>query len=178
MLTVRVGSILGSDDLLLAFGADVGFAHDGWFSKKRDTGFPNIVDMIFNSGMFIFFGSIIPWDSFVPSKITPACGVWELILFLVLVILFRRIPIVLALKRLIPDIRAYQKALFCGHFGPVGVGALFLAIEARAQLETGTSHPLSKQKAAVPPYSRRRRLCTLFWPVICFVVLGSTVVHD
>ncbi|KAK3064153.1 hypothetical protein LTR53_018603, partial [Teratosphaeriaceae sp. CCFEE 6253] len=34
ILCVGVGSTLGSDDFLVAFGAGYGFARDGWFSKK------------------------------------------------------------------------------------------------------------------------------------------------
>jgi sodium/hydrogen antiporter len=42
---------------------------------------------------------------------------------------------VLAMKRFTPDIKAYREALFCGHFGPTGLGALLLAMKSRAQLE-------------------------------------------
>lgn len=180
ILTVGVGSTLGSDDFLVAFGAGVGFGHDGWFSEKiSEIPFRHIVDLVLNSGMFVFFGTMIPWNDFVPSEITPNCGLWQLFLFVILVLLFRRIPIVLALQKWIPDVRTYREALFCGHFGPMGVGALFLAIEARAQLETGTSRPLDEPKKVVggPPYDNRTTAIYLIWPVICFVVLGSTMVH-
>lgn len=83
VLSVGVGSILGSDDFLVAFGAGVGFAHDGWFSKKtRQLPFSNIVDLILNSSLFVVFGSIIPWDTYTPRDITPHLGAWELLLFL------------------------------------------------------------------------------------------------
>ncbi|XMA18741.1 hypothetical protein WAI453_011532 [Rhynchosporium graminicola] len=178
ILAIGVGSTLGSDDFLVAFGAGVGFAHDGWFAKKtREAPFPTIIDLMLNSSLFVFFGSIIPWARFLPRDVTPHCGVWQLILFLALVLLFRRIPIVLAMKRFIPDIRTYREALFCGHFGPMGVGALFLAMEARAQLETGTGVPFGKPRQLTPPYSDKDKAIELLWPVICFVVLGSTFVH-
>ncbi|KAH7403294.1 Na(+)/H(+) antiporter-like protein [Cadophora sp. MPI-SDFR-AT-0126] len=178
ILSVGVGSTLGSDDFLVAFGAGVGFAHDGWFAKKtRELPFPTIIDLMLNSSMFVLFGSIIPWNRFVPRDVTPDCGIWQLMLFLVLVLLFRRIPIVLAMKRFVPDIRTYREALFCGHFGPMGVGALFLAMEARNELEKGTSAPLRKPRKLVPPYSDKDKAIELLWPVICFVVLGSTLVH-
>jgi NhaP-type Na+/H+ or K+/H+ antiporter len=35
ILCVGIGSILGSDDFLVAFGAGVGFAHDGWFANTE-----------------------------------------------------------------------------------------------------------------------------------------------
>ncbi|TVY82317.1 Na(+)/H(+) antiporter [Lachnellula suecica] len=179
ILCVGVGSILGSDDFLVAFGAGVGFAHDGWFSKKtKSLPFPTIIDMILNSSMFVFFGTIIPFSEFVPRKVTPNCGVWQLFLFLFLVILFRRIPIVLALKRFIPDVRTFREALFCGHFGPMGVGALFLAMEMRGELETGKAIPKpSPDREITYPISEKQQAIYLVWPVICFVVLGSTMIH-
>jgi len=57
----------------------------------------------------------------------------------------------------------------------MGVGALFLAIEARAQLETDTSLPLPNPPNHLP--AEEQRTVTLVWPIICFVVLGSVLVH-
>lgn len=178
ILSVGVGSTAGTDDFLVAFGAGVGFAHDGWFSKKiKSAHLPSIVDLVLNSSMFVVFGSIIPWSEFHPRDITPHCGIWQLVLFLVLILLFRRIPALLLMKRYIPDVRTYREALFCGHFGPIGVGALFLALEARAQLENGTTSPEPEPPTPTPPFSDREKAVHLVWPVICFVVLGSTMVH-
>lgn len=180
MLSIGLGSTLGSDDFLVAFGAGIGFAHDGWFSKKtgnKQESFAEIIDLMLNSTMFVYFGSDIPWSSFTPKHVTPYVNPWNLTLFLVLVLLFRRIPVVLALKPFIVDLKTYREALFCGHFGPMGVGALFLAIEARAQLETGESIPLPKPEHESPPFSEKYEAIQLIWPVICFMVLGSTMVH-
>lgn len=178
MLCVGVGSILGSDDFLVAFGAGVGFAHDGWFSKKTHSlPFPTIIDMILNSSMFVFFGTIIPFKDFTPKAVTPNCGVWQLCLFVILVLLFRRIPIVVAMQRVIPDIRTFREALFCGHFGPMGVGALFLAMESRGELETGRSIPRKSPGKATYPFTERQEAIFLVWPVICATVLASTMVH-
>ncbi len=178
ILSIGVGSTLGSDDFLVAFGAGVGFANDGWFAAKtKNARFPVIIDLLLNSSMFVYFGADIPWDNFTPRDVTPHLGIWQLVLFLVLLLLFRRIPIMLAVKCIVPDMRTYREALFCGHFGPMGLGALFLAIEARAQLETGTSLPLPAPPHHRPPYSEKARAVELVWPVICFVVLGSTMVH-
>ena len=58
--------------------------------------------------------------------------VWKLVVLGILVLLFLRIPIMMALNPLIPDIKTWREALFAGHFGPIGVGALFVAILARA----------------------------------------------
>ena len=151
-----------------------GFAWDGWFARKtRATNLPEVLDLFLNSSLFVYFGAIIPWSDFSPRDITPDVTVGRLIGLLALILLFRRIPIVLAMKRFIPDIRTYREALFCGHFGPMGVGALFLAIEARAQLETSTSVALPHPPADSP----HRVAVETVWPVVCFIVLGSIMVH-
>ena len=58
----------------------------------------------------------------------------------------------------------------------MGVGALFLAMEARGELEPGDGvpapHPEHKH-----PLGDKEKAIFLVWPVICFVVLGSTIVH-
>lgn len=178
LLCVGIGSTLGLDDFLVAFSAGYGFARDGWFSKKtHSTHLPNVVDLLLNSAMFVYFGAIIPWRSFSPQSITPLLTAGRIFGFVVLVLLFRRIPIVLALYRWIPDIRTFQEALFCGHFGPMGLGALFLAIEARAMLETETSLPLPHPPIHGPPWSPREVAIEMVWPVVSAVVVASTMVH-
>lgn len=180
VFAIGVASTLGVDDFLVAFFAGVGFAHDGWFSAKtKEAKLPNIIDLMLNSSMFVYFGSIIPWDSFNESwtsrtgaeHITVSPG--RLFGLLALILLFRRIPAVIALKRWIPDIKTMREAWFCGHFGPMGLGGLFLAIEARAQLETGTSLPLPQP----PAKGHHQPGIQMVFPVISFIVLGSTMVH-
>lgn len=142
ILSVGIASTLSIDDFLVAFGAGYGFARDGWFSKKiKGVHLPDIIDLLLNSAMFVYLGTIIPWYAFSPQSITPWITPGRLVGFLVCVLLFRRIPVMLASYRWIPDIRTLREALFCGHFGPMGLGGIFLAIEARAQLENGTSKP-------------------------------------
>lgn len=179
LMCVGAGSILGSDDFLVAFGAGYGFARDGWFqSKIESVHLPEVTDLLLNSAMFVYLGTIIPWDAFNSSTtsnttLTP----WKLVLFAVLVLLFRRLPVTLALYKFVPDIRTFREALFCGWFGPMGLGALFLAIEARAVLETGTSSPLPHPPQYRLPYTDREKAIDLIWPVVCSVVVASTLVH-
>jgi NhaP-type Na+/H+ or K+/H+ antiporter len=174
ILCVGIGSTLGTDDFLVSFGAGTGFAWDGWFgSKTKETRLPEILDLMLNSSMFVYFGAIIPWSDFGSSVLIPHLTVGRLIGLLILIILFRRIPIVVAMKRFIPDVKTYREALFCGHFGPMGVGAIFLVIEARAQLETETSLPLPH-----PPLHHPHQTAILtIWPVVCFIILGSIMIH-
>lgn len=174
ILSIGLASTLGLDDYLVAFAAGAAFSHDGWFAKITQHNDLNVIlDMILNSGFFVYLGSVIPWNTFVARDITPELSPGRLIALLLLVILFRRIPVVLALKPLIPDIKTWREALFCGHFGPMGVGALFLVIQARAQLETDSAVPRPKP---VPgePYEYNIQL---IWPVVNFIVMGSTLIH-
>ncbi|KAH8596570.1 hypothetical protein B0O99DRAFT_685570 [Bisporella sp. PMI_857] len=111
--------------------------------------------MVLNSGMFIFSGPFLPWDTFVPQNITPDCSIWQLFVLIILVLFFCHIPVTLALKYRIPDICTYREAIFCGRFEPIGVGPPFLAIEARARLETGTSFPSeSWEVPSIPSVTR------------------------
>lgn len=174
VLSLGIASNLGLDDFLVAFAAGAAFSHDGWFFKRtREDNINNILDLLINSTFFVYLGTTIPWDSYKSHSINAYLSPGRLIGFLALVLLLRRIPIVLALKRFIPSIKTYREALFCGHFGPMGVGAIFLAMEARAFLETGTSLPLPHPDPDAPHY----RAIALMWPLITFVVLGSTLVH-
>ena len=92
---------------------------------------------------------------------------------LVLVLTLRRIPFLLAFKRLIPDVKTWREALFTGHFGPMGVGAIFLAIEARARLENKTS----LVDPEPDPGSKHIERIEIIWPIVTFIVTGSIMVH-
>lgn len=174
VFTIGLASLTGLDDFLLSFGAGTGFAWDGWFANKtKTTHLPNTIDLLLNSSMFVYFGAIIPWETFNSNSETLALAPGRLVALLFLIIFLRRLPVVLALKRWIPDIRTYREALFCGHIGPMGLGALFLAIEARAFMETSTSLPLPHP----PPTSPFKKSIEIIWPVVCFIVLGSTMIH-
>ncbi|ERS98036.1 sodium/hydrogen antiporter [Sporothrix schenckii ATCC 58251] len=129
------GSILGVDDLLVGFSCGVGFSNDGWFGHKtEESHVSNVIDLLLNLTYFVYLGTIIPWEMFNDTSI--GLSAWRLTIIAIFVILFRRIPIMLALKPLIPDIKTWREALFAGHFGPIGVGAIFVAIMARAELES------------------------------------------
>ena len=167
------GSMLGMDDLLIGFSAGVGFSNDGWFTEKtEESHVSNVIDLLLNLAYFVYLGTIIPWDQYN----TPSVGLtpWRLTVIAIFVILFRRIPIMMALKPIIPDIKTWREALFAGHFGPIGVGAIFAAILARAELETESTSPL----ALIPkPGAKDYELIYLIWPVTTFLVIASILVH-
>ncbi|RPB01573.1 hypothetical protein L873DRAFT_1676032 [Choiromyces venosus 120613-1] len=171
------GSMLGLDDLLVGFCAGVAFSNDGWFAQKtEESHVSNVIDLLLNLAYFVYFGSIIPWADFnKPSwGITP----WRLVVIALFVILFRRIPIMVVLKPIIPDIKTWREALFAGHFGPIGVGAIFVAILARAELETHSTTPSPREDFdGLGKTNKHFILISLIWPITCFMVISSIVVH-
>lgn len=167
------GSILGVDDLLVGFSAGVGFSNDGWFTQKtEESHVSNVIDLLINLAYFVYLGTIIPWEQYNSAALglTP----WRLVVIAIFVILFRRIPIMMALKPFIPDVKTWREALFAGHFGPIGVGAIFVAILARAELETETTTPLATITALD---ESNLPLVELVWPIVTFLVISSIIVH-
>ncbi|KAI9883567.1 MAG: hypothetical protein M1823_004665 [Watsoniomyces obsoletus] len=169
------GSILGLDDLLVGFAAGVGFSNDGWFQEKtEESHVSNVIDLLLNLAYFVYFGSIIPWEQFRSPDPNMGLTPWRLVVLAILVILFRRIPIMVALKPIIADIKTWRESLFAGHFGPIGVGAIFVAILARAELQTDSTTPLAQLP---PPGSKNYMLIALIWPITTFLVISSILVH-
>ncbi|KUI62558.1 Na(+)/H(+) antiporter [Cytospora mali] len=168
------GSILGVDDLLVGFACGVGFSNDGWFTQKtEESHVSNVIDLLINLAYFVYFGTIIPWEQYNNSDL--GLTAWRLVVIALFVIFFRRIPIMMALKPLIPDIKTWREALFAGHFGPIGVGAIFVAMLARGELEHEDPVPLSVAPTDhnTPHYT----LLTLVWPIVTFLVIASIIIH-
>lgn len=168
------GATLGTDDLLVGFAAGVGFSNDGWFTEKtEESHVSNVIDLLLNLAYFVYLGSIIPWEQYNAPQfgLTP----WRLVVIAIFVIFFRRIPIMMALKPVIPDIKTWREALFAGHFGPIGVGAIFAAILARAELETDTTTPLGVLPS--DPHTENYLVVQIIWPLTTFLVITSILVH-
>ncbi|KAG6004373.1 hypothetical protein E4U21_001136 [Claviceps maximensis] len=167
------GSILGVDDLLVGFAAGVGFSNDGWFGEKtEESHVSNVIDLLLNLAYFVYFGTIIPWEQYNDGVF--GMTAWRLVIIAIFVLLFRRIPIMMMLKPFIPDVKNWREALFAGHFGPIGVGAIFVAILARAELEHHEPVPLGEMPPKDAPYYK---LIYLVWPIVTFLVISSILIH-
>ncbi|CAI4046162.1 Nha1p SKDI_12G1830 [Saccharomyces kudriavzevii IFO 1802] len=171
------GSILGVDDLLVSFSAGAAFAWDGWFSQKtRESNVSTVIDLLLNYAYFIYFGAIIPWSQFNNGEI--GTNIWRLIILSIVVIFLRRIPAVMILRPLIPDIKSWREALFVGHFGPIGVGAIFAAILARGELEsTFSDEPTPLNVVPSKDVTKHWQLIACIWPITCFFIVTSIIVH-
>ncbi|ORX50878.1 hypothetical protein DM01DRAFT_1408872 [Hesseltinella vesiculosa] len=154
-------SLMGSDDLLACFIAGNSFTWDDWFRKSTiDAHMSEVVDLLLNLSVFVYIGATIPWSLFQDDYLQ--LTVWRLVVLAILVLLFRRLPIVIALYKFVPAIHTWREALFTGWFGPIGVGAIFYYTEA---IDNFT---------ADGPEARARSLVE---PIVYFMVLSSVIVH-
>ena len=78
--------------------------------------------MLLNLSVFLWLGAVCPWPSFAHNNVI---SIYRLIFLGILVLLFRRLPVVYAMHKYIHQIEEKRQALFVGFFGPIGVSAVF-----------------------------------------------------
>lgn len=150
-LTVAVlgiGALLGTSDILAAFAA--GLAYNELADPRDEVIEAEVQESIkrlLSIPVFVLFGAALPWAEW-----------WALggagLALTAGILIFRRLPIWLALHAVIPPLRTRRDALFTGWFGPIGIAALLYAtISVR---ETGSE---------------------IGWIVGSLVISGSIVVH-
>ncbi|KAF8504889.1 Sodium/hydrogen exchanger family-domain-containing protein [Russula emetica] len=166
LLTVGTSTLLGTEDLLASFACGTAFSWDGFFNRQTEASvFSSVIDLLLNSAAFVYVGAWMPFDSF--SDKTLSLSIWRLICIAILVLLLRRLPIILGLFKWIPDIKSFREALFSGHFGPIGIGAIFISSLATEILP----------RPQKPPSNQAEHLATLIQPVVAFMVLCSILIH-
>lgn len=123
LFIVGTCGMIGSDDVLACFIAGNAFTWDDWFRLETlDDSLQPTIDMLLNVTIFMWYGAVCPWSSFLDNSIVP---LYRLVPLGILILLFRRLPWVLAIHRFIPQIEEVRHAIFVGFFGPVGVSAIF-----------------------------------------------------
>ncbi|KAJ7162966.1 Sodium/hydrogen exchanger family-domain-containing protein [Mycena filopes] len=168
LLTIGLTTLLGSDDLLSAFACGAAFAWDGFFNRQTEESvFSSVIDLLFNVAAFVYVGAWMPFASFQDAAGT-TLQVWRLVVLAVCVLLLRRLPIMVALYRWIPDIKTAREAIFTGHFGPIGVGAVFISTLATEVL-------LESPKSTEDP--QVALLAKTIQPICAFMVLCSITIH-
>ncbi|KDQ54692.1 hypothetical protein JAAARDRAFT_38366 [Jaapia argillacea MUCL 33604] len=157
LFTIGVGRMLGTNELLACFFAGTAV---NWTDKIRSedlhSHFSEGIELFFDCSVFIVLGTILPWDSWLEPDVLPFP---RLILLAFAILLLRRLPITLLLTPIIPQIKTMKEALFVGHFGPIGIGALYYTLIALEEL----------------PEEYESRDKTI--PVVTFIILMSIVVH-
>ncbi|KZT26788.1 hypothetical protein NEOLEDRAFT_1131824 [Neolentinus lepideus HHB14362 ss-1] len=165
-LTIGVASTLGSDDLLAAFAAGSAISWDGHFNTQIENEvFSSVIDLVLNCACFIYIGAWLPFTAFNSPElgITP----WRLIVLFLAILVLRRIPCLLLLYKWIPEITSWKEALFSGHFGPMGVGAVFVSTLALTRLPEPGENPETQPEL----------LAATLQTIVSFVVLGSILIH-
>ncbi|KZS90465.1 hypothetical protein SISNIDRAFT_488345 [Sistotremastrum niveocremeum HHB9708] len=166
IFVMGLANLLGCDELLAAFSAGTALSWDGHFKETTESAiFASILDLVLNSAGFIYIGAWIPFQLFN----APELGIvpWRLIVLGISLILVRRIPATIILQPLIPDLHNMREALFVGHFGPMGVGAIYISTLAVTKLPQTES----------PPANQAQLLASVVQPIVSFVVLVSIIVH-
>ena len=126
LFIVGTCGMIGSDDILACFIAGNVFTWDDWFRlETMDDSLQPTVDMLLNVSVFMWYGAVCPWTSFLQNSVV---HIGRLVALGVLILLLRRLPwvwLVHAYGGLIPQIEGKRQAVFVGFFGPVGVSAVF-----------------------------------------------------
>ncbi|KAK2463768.1 hypothetical protein APHAL10511_004206 [Amanita phalloides] len=168
MLTIGVCTLLGADDLLASFACGTAFAWDGFFNRQTEESvFSSVIDLLFNVAAFVYVGAWMPFNKFQDAALT--LTVWRLLVVAILVLLLRRLPIMVLLYKWIPDMKSFREALFSGHFGPIGIGAVFISTLAAQILEDANSNGRLNDHG--------RFLAQAIQPIVAFMVLCSIVIH-
>ena len=172
IFTTGLVSTIGSDDLLAAFAAGSAISWDGHFNvHTEDELFSSVIDLVLNCACFIYIGAWLPFSQFN----SPDLGIvpWKLVVLFIGILLLRRIPSMIIIYKWIPDVKTLKEALFCGHFGPMGVGAVFISTLAVTELQRSLNEETDGSKRA-----QNELLKNSLHTIVGFVVLGSILIRD
>ncbi|KAK4226459.1 Sodium/hydrogen exchanger family-domain-containing protein [Podospora fimiseda] len=167
LFIVGTCGMIGSDDVLACFIAGNVFTWDDWFRLETlDDSLQPTIDMLLNVSVFMWFGAVCPWSSFMNNNVVP---LYRLVPLGILVLLFRRLPWVFAIHKFIPQIEEVRQAIFVGFFGPVGVSAIFylyITLEFLKTLEVDGE-----------PREDVKNLSETVLVVVWFLAICSIIVH-
>jgi NhaP-type Na+/H+ or K+/H+ antiporter len=121
--------------------------------------------MLLNVAFFMWIGAVCPWNKFAHNAVIP----WYRLLPLgIMVLLFRRPPVVFLMHKRIPQIENVRHALFVGYFGPIGVSALFYLYLTREWLRANVRYEEHEREDA-------EKLEEILLIVVWFLVICSIV---
>ncbi|KAH8994077.1 Sodium/hydrogen exchanger family-domain-containing protein [Lactarius akahatsu] len=158
LFTAGATNSLGNDDLLAAFAAGCAISWDGHFDQQTEhDSFSAVLDLLLNCVSFIYIRAWLPFDKFHISEIgvTP----WRLVFLVLIILVLRRIPSLLLLYKLIPEVADWREAMFWTFWSR----AVFISTLAQSRLEA--------------PQTQEDLLAIVLQPMVAFVVLGSILTH-
>ncbi|KAI1751264.1 Sodium/hydrogen exchanger family-domain-containing protein [Xylaria castorea] len=161
--------LIGSDDILACFIAGNVFTWDDWFRLQTlDDSLQPTIDMLLNVVIFMWYGAVCPWQSFVANNVI---SISRLIPLGLLILLIRRPPFILGIYKKIPQIDGIKQATFMGFFGPIGCSAIFylyVTINFIRTLNPG---------GGVVPREDVANLEEAVHVIVWFMVIASVVIH-
>jgi NhaP-type Na+/H+ or K+/H+ antiporter len=124
LFVLGAAGLMRLDGVLAVFVSGLAFNATSSVSERADEDKNDeAVNRFLVLPLFVVFGAMIPWREW------GELGWWRGVLLVLGVLLLRRLPVLLALKR--PLSLDWRDAVFMGWFGPIGVSALFyLTMEA------------------------------------------------
>jgi sodium/hydrogen antiporter len=133
LLILGGANLLELEGLLAVFVTGLSFDRVVRGSERaEEAGVQESVNQFFTLPVFSLFGLMAPWDKWLELG-GAGLGLVGAILLL------RRLPFLLAIKRLVPDLRGYLDAAYLGWFGPMGVAALYFSMLIKER--TGQEEP-------------------------------------
>ncbi|KAI3328658.1 Cation/H+ exchanger [Ustulina deusta] len=157
---------IGTSDPLACFVAGCALNWDGQFlaeAERRHDEVNSCIDILLNFGGFMYVGAALPWGEFHQPD-TTGITLPRLLGLGILVLLFRRIPALLITYKAMPSVvKSWKEAVFMGHFGPIGVGAVYYLEHTRLLFKGDNP--------------REKALVDALYPVVYFLVLVSIIVH-
>ncbi|CAK7217020.1 hypothetical protein SBRCBS47491_003020 [Sporothrix bragantina] len=175
LFIVGTCGLIGSDDVLACFIAGNVFTWDDWFRlETKDDSLQPTIDMLLNVTIFMWYGAVCPWPMFLNGPVP----LQRLIALGILMLLLRRLPWIMAIHKIIPQIEDWRHGVFVGFFGPVGVSAIFYLYITLEFIE-GLS-PANLNDGSDTPANLRPDVATLgetTTVVVWFLSIVSIVVH-
>ena len=179
ILTIDLATLLGCADLLAASACGTSFAWDGFSNKQTEESvFSSVINTLFNVAAFISVGAWTPFGQHhlnVQSE-TDGMGavqVWRLVVLVILVLL-RRLPIMMAMYRWVLDVKTRREAMFIGHLGPMGIGTIFISTLTNQFVAlhiTGNPSTTAYQQHQLEIASQ------MIQPIVAFMVICSITIH-
>ena len=168
LFTMGTCGLIGTDDLLACFVAGNTISCGDYFREETENAdFQPPIDMLLNMAIFMWFGAVCPWYEFVHNH--GVMPIYRLVPLGLLILIFRRLPVVLAMSKQIWQCHNLTHSLFVGYFGPIGVGACFY-------LHVGLEF---LHLTEVDGHTRKdaEHLREQFRIVVWFVIMCSIVIH-
>ncbi|PYI11317.1 sodium ion/proton exchanger [Aspergillus sclerotiicarbonarius CBS 121057] len=169
LLIVGTCGCFGSDETLACFIAGCVLNWNGLYHEEtqaRHDSFNSTIETLLNFSAFMFLGATMPWQSFQGPHDT-GITLWRLFGLGFMILALRRIPAILVGYRFMPKVCSnWKEALFLGHFGPIGVGAV--------------SYVEYTRRLFPPPGQSDKEINNMtaaMVPVVYWLVLFSIVVH-